>query len=232
MLFSLASTNLQAQSWQSGIIVTYDWFRAYGAFPAYTVGQYRLLARPSSVDEGFHLGLWGQRSLGRDARWFIRPELTYSSGPVHTTYENTAPFVYIELDDYRTWNDFVTIGHELRLNRLNTSLSAGRHFGRVYVSAGPVLSYRFRTASERDTFTYRSRIIDAVEASTRRWGLAAQVNAGVELGRVQVGLRYERSVADLSTSLLFDGQRHDFRRYSRLWSLTTAVRLHPWRVAK
>lgn len=200
-----------------------DLFRVTAPHPGFTVGNYHVVPRLSTPAQGFRIGGWLRYHPDAGRRWLLQPELTYSrnqswhrvSSPLLSTASAQGT---TELSTGQDWQ------------RLNLTLPVGyRLTPRLLVLGGPALAYRIPTGYERLDQSYDLRIIESINRSMRRLGLAWQAGLGYELGRLTLTARYERSALSVARRIELDGQRYPFRHYASQVSIGLALRVAPLR---
>ncbi|GAB2952414.1 hypothetical protein GCM10027048_16890 [Hymenobacter coalescens] len=199
----------------------HDLFRVTNQRPAFAVGPYRVVPRMTTPSPGFRIGLWGRYNFGPQRRWLLQPELAYSRSQSWHHVTNTANPSSADFANLSTAQDW---------QRLNLALPLGyRLTSRLLVLGGPVLACRIPTAYERQDQGYALRIVESINHSMRRTGLAWQAGLGYELGRVLLTARYERSVLNVARRIELDGRSYPFRHFASQVSFGLALRVAPLR---
>jgi hypothetical protein len=187
------------------------------------LGSYLLQTTPSQVrfdDTGNRYSAYARIRLGEGA-WFAQPELAYTSvlssrydlsypggpgSPGQPGYQSASsgPFGY-------------------RIRRAEVAALAGRHFGpRFYVLAGPVLAAQFQDAfAPAATEVYRS-LYDAVAPVQ----LLGQVGVGLQVWRLDFGLRYEHGLTLYTREITYQGQTQGFHQRTNQFILSAGVLLY------
>lgn len=186
------------------------------------LGSYLLQTTPSQVrfdDTGNRYSAYARIRLGEGA-WFAQPELAYTSvlssrydlsypggpgSPGQPGYQSASsgPFGY-------------------RIRRAEVAALAGRHFGpHFYALAGPVLAAQFRQEAQSATEVYRS-LYEAVAPAQ----LLGQVGVGLQVWRLDFGLRYEHSLTPYSRQLTYQGQTQGFHQRTNQFILSAGVLLY------
>ncbi|TLM96843.1 outer membrane beta-barrel protein [Hymenobacter jeollabukensis] len=214
-------------AWQGGLLMGHDLFRVTNQRPAFSVGQYRVVPRMTTPAPGFRIGFWARYNFGPGRRWLVQPEASYSRSQswhrVTNTAANNGPGTPPNAD-------FSALSTSQDWQRLNLALPVGyRLTRRLLVLGGPVLARRIPTGYERLDQGYAMRIVESINHSMRRNGLAWQAGVGYELGRVLLTARYERSLLHVARDIELDGQRYAFRHFATQISFGAALRVAPLR---
>lgn len=213
-------------AWQGGLLLGHDLFRVTNQRPAFAVGQYRVVPRMTTPAPGFRIGFWGRYNFGPGRRWLVQPELAYSRSQSWHRVTNTAEL----LVSAGPGTDFSALSTGQDWQRLNLALPVGyRLCPRLLVLGGPVLARRIPTGYERLDQDHALRIIESINHSMRRNGLAWQAGLGYELGRVLLTARYERSLLSVARRIELDGQQYAFRHFATQVSFGAALRVAPLR---
>lgn len=204
----------------------HDLFRVTNRQPGFAVGQYRVVPRLTTPAPGFRIGLWGRYSFGAGRRWLVQPELSYSRSQSWHRVMNTAEMPA----GAAPGSDFTALSTSQDWQRLNLALPLGyRLTRRLLVLGGPVLARRIPTGYERLDQGHALRIVESINHSMRRTGLAWQAGVGYELGRVTLTARYERSLLRVARNIELDGVQYPFRHFASQVSFGAALRVAPLR---
>lgn len=212
--------------WQGGLLLGHDLFRVSNQRPTFAVGQYRVVPRMTTPTPGFRIGFWVRHNFGRGRRWLVQPELSYSRSQSWHRVLNTA-----EVPTSTTPGaDFSAMSTGQDWQRLNLALPVGYRVGkRLLLLSGPALARRIPTGYERLDQGYGLRIIESINSSMRRNGLAWQAGVGYELGCVLLTARYERSLLSVARTIELDGEQYAFRHFATQVSFGAALRVAPLR---
>jgi hypothetical protein len=207
------------------MLMGHDMFRVTNRQPAFQVGQYRVLARMTTPAQGFRLGFWTRYNFGPERRWFVQPEASYSRNQSWHFISNSAPSPN---NTPGPPQDFANLASVQDWQRLNLAVPVGYRLNhRLLVLGGLVGSRRIPTDFERQEHAYPLRIVGSISHSMRRMGLAWQAGAGMDLGRVMLTARYERSLLNVASDIELDGREYGFRHFATQFSMGMALRLTP-----
>jgi hypothetical protein len=187
------------------------------------LGSYLLQTTPSQVrfdDTGNRYSAYARIRLGEGV-WFAQPELGYTSvlssrydlsypggpgNPGQPGYQSasSSPFGY-------------------RIRRAEVAALAGRHFGsHFYLLAGPVLAAQLRETAQPPTPEVYRSLYEAVAPVQ----LLGQVGVGLQVWRLDFGLRYEHSLTPYSRQLTYQGQTQGFHQRTNQFILSAGVLLY------
>lgn len=220
----LAAPTAQAQRLEViGLSASFNVSQSWVRESDLQLGSYLLQTKPGQVrfdDTGNRYAVYARIRLGEGA-WFAQPELAYTSvlssrydlsypggpgSPGQPGYQSASsgPFGY-------------------RIRRAEVVALAGRHFGaHFYALAGPVLAAQLReTAQSPAPEVYRS-LYEAVAPVQ----LLGQVGVGLQVWRLDFGLRYEHSLTPYSRQLTYQGQTQGFHQRTNQFILSAGVLLY------
>jgi len=219
----LATPTAQAQRLEVvGLSASFNVSQSWARESNLQLGSYLLQTTPGQVrfdDTGNRYAAYARIRLGEGA-WFAQPELAYTSvlssrydlsypggpgSPGQPGYQSASsgPFGY-------------------RIRRAEVAALAGRHFGpHFYALAGPVLAAQLRQETQAATEVYRS-LYDAVAPAQ----LLGQVGVGLQVWRLDFGLRYEHSLTPYSRQLTYQGQTQGFHQRTNQFILSAGVLLY------
>ncbi|NML66523.1 hypothetical protein HHL22_15045 [Hymenobacter sp. RP-2-7] len=189
------------------------------------LGRYLLGTTPRSVrfdDTGNRYSAYARIRLGEGA-YFAQPELAYTS-VLSSRYDLSYPGDPgpPSAPDYQSASSG-PFGYRIR--RAEVAALVGRHLGpRFYVLAGPVLARQFRNSADGQSSTaavYRS-LYEAVEPVQ----LLAQAGLGLQVWRLDFGLRYEQSLTPYTRQVTYQGQTQDFHQRTNQFILSLGVLLY------
>lgn len=213
-------------AWQGGMLLGHDLFRVSNQRPTFAVGQYRVVPRMTTPAPGFRIGFWVRHNFGPERRWLVQPEASYSRSQSWHHVQNTADVPVGTAPS----SDFSVMSTGQDWQRLNLSLPVGYRLTKhIVLLGGPVLARRIPTSYERLDQNYGLRIIESINHSMRRNGLAWQAGVGYEAGRVLLTARYERSLLNVARRIELDGEQYAFRHFATQVSFGAALRIAPLR---
>lgn len=209
----------------AGLAASFNVSQSWAREASLQLGSYQLQTKSGSVrfdDTGNRYSAYARVRLG-EGSFFLQPELAYTSvlsskydlsypsdlgSPGAPGYQpaNSAPFGY-------------------RIRRAELAALAGRHIGpHFYVLAGPVLALQYRELASGPSATaavYRS-LYEAVAPAQ----LLGQVGVGLQVWRLDFGLRYEQSLTPYSRQLIYQGQTQGFHQHTNQLLLSVGALLY------
>ncbi|TDN37678.1 hypothetical protein A8B98_03930 [Hymenobacter sp. UV11] len=201
--------------------ISQSWLRE----PGLQLGAYQLGGNAGARfdDTGNRFSAYSRIRLGEGA-FFVQPELAYTS-VLSSRYDLSYPGDPgpPSAPDYQppTSGPF---GYRIR--RADVAVLAGWHLNpRFYVVAGPVLARQLRqqiTASQIASNAVFSSLYEAVE----RQQLLAQVGVGLQVWRLDLGLRYEQSLTPYSRQITYAGQTQGFHQRTNQLIFSAGVLLY------
>jgi len=219
----LAAPAAQAQRLEViGLFASFNVSQSWARESNLQLGSYLLQTTPGQVrfdDTGNRYAAYARIRLGEGA-WFAQPELAYTNvlssrydlsypggpgSPGQPGYQSASsgPFGY-------------------RIRRAEVAALAGRHFGpHFYALAGPVLAAQLRQETQAATEVYRS-LYEAVAPAQ----LLGQVGVGLQVWRLDFGLRYEHSLTPYSRQLTYQGQTQGFHQRTNQFILSAGMLLY------
>ncbi len=201
--------------------ISQSWLRE----PGLQLGAYQLRGNAGARfdDTGNRFSAYSRIRLGESA-FFVQPELAYTSvlssrydlsypgdsGPPSAPgYQppSSAPFGY-------------------RIRRAEVAVLAGWHLSPgFYVVAGPVLARQLRekvTASQSSPDAVYGSLYNAVE----RQQLLAQLGVGLQVWRLDLGLRYEQSLTPYTRQVTYAGLTQGFHQRTNQFIISAGVLLY------
>lgn len=220
----LAAPTAQAQRVEVvGLAASFNVSQSWVRESDIQLGSYLLQTTPSQVrfdDTGNRYAAYARIRLGEGA-WFAQPEVAYTSvlssryelsypggpgSPGQPGYQSASsgPFGY-------------------RIRRAEVAALAGRHFGpHFYALAGPVLAAQLRQETQPTTPEVYRSLYEAVVPVQ----LLGQVGVGLQVWRLDFGLRYEHSLTPYSRQLTYQGQTQGFHQRTNQFILSAGVLLY------
>lgn len=222
----LATPAAQAQRVEVvGLAASFNVSQSWAREPSLQLGRYDLQTKSGAVrfdDTGNRYSAYARIRLG-EGSYFVQPELAYTSvlsskydlsypgdpGPPSAPgYQSagSAPFGY-------------------RIQRAELAALAGRHLGpRFYVVAGPVLALQHRV-----TFSGQSagsEVAHSLYEAVDPVQLLGQVGGGLQVWRLDFGLRYEQGLTPFSHQVTYQGQTQDFHQQTGQFILSVGALLY------
>jgi hypothetical protein len=208
-----------------GLAASFNVSQSWARETSLQLGSYYLQTKSGAVrfdDTGNRYSAYARIRLG-EGSYFVQPELAYTSvlsskydlsypgdpgSPSAPGYQSasSAPFGY-------------------RIRRAELAALAGRHFGaHFYVLAGPVLALHQRSLADGTSNTgavYRS-LYEAVAPAQ----LLGQVGGGLQVWRLDFGLRYEQGLTPFSRQTTYQGQTQGFHQQTSQFILSVGALLY------
>ena len=208
-----------------GLAASFNVSQSWAREASLQLGRYDLQTKAGAVrfdDTGNRYSAYARVRLG-EGSYFLQPELAYTNvlssnyelrypgdpgSPSAPGYQSasSAPFGY-------------------RIRRAELAALAGRHFGpRFYVLAGPVLALHHRetfSSLSASTDVYRS-LYEAVKPVQ----LLGQVGVGLQVWRLDFGLRYEQGLTPFSRQVTYRGQSQSLHQQTNQLILSVGALLY------
>lgn len=135
---------------------------------------------------GYHFGLTSKIKV---LNIFVQPELLFS-----TSSNN------IEVSSF---SNTVAESGKQKYNKMDIPILAGVQFGVLEIKAGPLFT---------TVLSSKSDLLDKyeMEQNFQKATMGYQIGGGVELGRLEIGLRYEGNLSKLGSGMKVAGQTYKF----------------------
>ncbi len=189
------------------------------------LGRYQLQTKAGAVrfdDTGNRYSAYARIRLG-EGSYFLQPELAYTS-VLSSKYDLSYPGD-LGSPNSPGYQSASSGPFGYRIRRAELAALAGRHVGpHFYVLAGPVLALQQRELVEGTSSTaavYRS-LYEAVAPAQ----LLGQVGVGLQVWRLDFGLRYEQSLTPFSRQVTYQGQTQGLHQHTSQLMLSVGALLY------
>jgi hypothetical protein len=208
-----------------GLAASFNVSQSWAREPGLQLGRYQLQTKTGAVrfdDTGNRYSAYARIRLG-EGSYFLQPEVAYTS-VLSSKYDLTYPgdLGSPSAPDYQSASS-VPFGYRIRRAELATLV--GRHFGaHFYVLAGPVLALQHREPGDGQSASstvYRS-LYEAVAPAQ----LLGQVGVGLQVWRLDFGLRYEQGLTPFSRQVTYQSQTQDFHQQTNQFILSVGALLY------
>lgn len=209
----------------AGLAASFNVSQSWAREASLQLGRYDLQTKSGAVrfdDTGNRYSAYARVRLG-EGSYFLQPELAYTS-VLSSNYELSYPGD-LGSPGAPNYQSASSGPFGYRIRRAELAALAGRHVGpHFYVLAGPVLALQHRQLASGPSATdavYRS-LYEAV-APTQ---LLGQVGVGLQVWRLDFGLRYEQSLTPYSRQLTYQGQTQGFHQHTSQFLLSVGALLY------